>query len=999
MSLQGSLRQLGLADVLQTALAGRHGNLILRRGATRAVLHVAEDQIHLVEPDPLDPEILLLGFVHRGLLAQETLDAERLRDPDPVVLIDTLVQRGLIPHHDLDAVLRGAAEDAILDLLTWQDGEFRFEEDAEPPEHTGLVTRIGVDIGGMLLRAAQRLDEHNAIAEELGLEALLFIPLDGVAPPVDYEGDPTPTIRTLLDGVRIIDEVAMLCGLTRFAVLRSVFACVRVGAARIPTPEEVEAQAQARVEAGQLKVARGLFLQWASLAPTDLEPLQRLIDLGKRRNSLEEQADALSALGQILLRQGRASEAQQVLRELITLRPGDEVALKALCQAAGQAGDAQQYQRSALELARSALEADEPERTLELLQPLTEGPDTPLPVRVLRARALVRLKNHDGLVSEAEAAAASMGRRARKRDEKEAANFFRDAIAALAPERSDLLKRFRTLREGNRRSTRRLAFTVALVALAATAGVMLWPESPATILTRVEAAWEKGNEAEAARLTTLLQEKHPDSPQAEQAYRMQVAWRQARQPRTPQVTDPNQKAFEAAKRGAEAALAGLPTPEAREKLQVLLDVLSRPGMETTRRRAVLGLSAGFRRTLSRLERGVHERRDTLGRSRILADSPSTDVEVLREYLKRANEARNDGYAKDLGETLDLLSQYMALENDESTQSLLRRVRHLNGLLEDSLGKFDDSLAACQRILALREIEQAYETCRTEASVLLVAGRLDDAQACYQTLGRLLDALSSDPVLQPLEDDVARRRIPQFLHDRESVLAEIRQGLASAAAAEEAGDLENAVLAYTNLAEKFWYIRFENVIELPVRVETTPPGATVVLNGKPVGKTPLVLHRAWATQATMTLRRRGYVPVTRLLGSKRADPRPLIEVALEPTREWTSPSEILVSVRPLEVDGDLLVCDRSGRISLLAGSSGRVRWARQIRTLEGIRGRPVVSGNQITVPFLDGRLVVLDARDGRPLGDMTGGRPAGDLAGLDGTVFLATIDRRVPGFRA
>ena len=73
MSLQGSLRQLGLADVLQTALAGRRGNLILRRGAMRAVLHIAADELYLVEPDPIDPAILLEGFVHRGLIPQETV--------------------------------------------------------------------------------------------------------------------------------------------------------------------------------------------------------------------------------------------------------------------------------------------------------------------------------------------------------------------------------------------------------------------------------------------------------------------------------------------------------------------------------------------------------------------------------------------------------------------------------------------------------------------------------------------------------------------------------------------------------------------------------------------------------------------------------------------------------------------------------------------------------------------------------------------------------------
>ena len=60
MPLQGSLENLGLADLLQTGLAGREGGyLTLRRHAQHAMLYVGENGLHLIEPDPLDPQDVL----------------------------------------------------------------------------------------------------------------------------------------------------------------------------------------------------------------------------------------------------------------------------------------------------------------------------------------------------------------------------------------------------------------------------------------------------------------------------------------------------------------------------------------------------------------------------------------------------------------------------------------------------------------------------------------------------------------------------------------------------------------------------------------------------------------------------------------------------------------------------------------------------------------------------------------------------------------------------
>jgi len=58
-------------------------------------------------------------------------------------------------------------EEAVYELLTWEDGEFELESDISPPERT-----ITVSWSGLLLEGMRRIDEHTAAGE--GVDTLLF---------------------------------------------------------------------------------------------------------------------------------------------------------------------------------------------------------------------------------------------------------------------------------------------------------------------------------------------------------------------------------------------------------------------------------------------------------------------------------------------------------------------------------------------------------------------------------------------------------------------------------------------------------------------------------------------------------------------------------------------------------------------------------------------------------------------------------------------------------
>ena len=68
-------------------------------------------------------------------------------------------------------------------------------------------------------------------------------------------------------------------------------------------------------------------------------------------------------------------------------------------------------------------------------------------------------------------------------------------------------------------------------------------------------------------------------------------------------------------------------------------------------------------------------------------------------------------------------------------------------------------------------------------------------------------------------NLERRRVPTWLRTKRSQIADIRENLKAARAAEEAGDLKSASHAYVGLIRKYEYIRFETVFSLPLMVKT------------------------------------------------------------------------------------------------------------------------------------------------------------------------------------
>lgn len=172
MSLQGSLKHLHLADVVQLiSVSGKTG-----------MFHLKRDQ-------------------HVG---------------------EIYLKDGNIIHAVLDDI---KGEDAVYELAIWSDGEFNFEPDIEPGVRT--ITKSNTNL---LMEAARRLDEWRVLSKKI--PALEMVPEFVVDQGQDRQIQLNTSewlVLSKIDGSHNIREIAKICNISVFEVSKLLYGLLTHG--------------------------------------------------------------------------------------------------------------------------------------------------------------------------------------------------------------------------------------------------------------------------------------------------------------------------------------------------------------------------------------------------------------------------------------------------------------------------------------------------------------------------------------------------------------------------------------------------------------------------------------------------------------------------------------------------------------------------------------------------------------------------------------------------
>ncbi len=208
MSLRGSLQSFSLPDILQLlALSSKTGALHVESAQGAGIIWCTGGSVSYaaMAPDDVAGALVAAGLVDESVVVPLVATADPAMPWGP-----TLVERGAVSHDDLASFLSQRTEDALFQVLLWDEGDFEFLADEE--HAVGSVVNLPVE--PLLARVRERVVEWQ------GLRAL--VPLVGASPhlvPDLPEGYHEVTLSAAewrvvaaVDGSRLVGQVADAVG-------------------------------------------------------------------------------------------------------------------------------------------------------------------------------------------------------------------------------------------------------------------------------------------------------------------------------------------------------------------------------------------------------------------------------------------------------------------------------------------------------------------------------------------------------------------------------------------------------------------------------------------------------------------------------------------------------------------------------------------------------------------------------------------------------------------
>ena len=169
MAISGSLKDVSVADVMQFIHLGRRtGTLVLNRGAQKAMIGFHCGRLVSAQA-PRTPKLgdLLIssGMIDRGILERAILSQREA--PEHRSLGQILVTSGSIDAEGLRQVIAQQIEQAVSEVMVWDNGIFEFAiDDLRPIDDIALypsdvLPDADINTQMVLLEAARIFDERN----------------------------------------------------------------------------------------------------------------------------------------------------------------------------------------------------------------------------------------------------------------------------------------------------------------------------------------------------------------------------------------------------------------------------------------------------------------------------------------------------------------------------------------------------------------------------------------------------------------------------------------------------------------------------------------------------------------------------------------------------------------------------------------------------------------------------------------------------------------------
>jgi tetratricopeptide (TPR) repeat protein len=306
MSINGSLRETNLADVLQLLSIGRKtGCLSLTHRGVFASVFFAEGRVtyaSIVNRRERIGERLVQAGVITAEQLSSALDTQRQRPESR--LGDVLVEVGLVSRDAIEQQIRAQVEEAVYLLFPWTDGTFTFIAGARPEQECA----VPINPEALMMEGARRADEWTLIEKTIPSLDLVF-----AAEPTRARGvtDLTPTQAVVLEklnGSLSVTQLSEETGYSDLDIGKALVALLERGIIRrVERNADGERAAGARVDEHR---NLGIAFYRTNMLPEAMREFRRVLELRPD----DEQARAFC--GHVHARQAKWQEALEDYRVL-----------------------------------------------------------------------------------------------------------------------------------------------------------------------------------------------------------------------------------------------------------------------------------------------------------------------------------------------------------------------------------------------------------------------------------------------------------------------------------------------------------------------------------------------------------------------------------------------------------------------------------------------------------------------------------------------------------
>ena len=928
VTMRGDLDQINLSDIFQTlSMSKLEGVLVVSNPLEQRQLYFRDGYVQiLVPPRTLKRRIgqLLVGA---GLLSPDHLRSalvEQRKTDQP--LGEILVQNGLVAQEQFDELLGQQITEDLFALFTWQHGTFEFYKGkVEAPHLQAAFEQCAqYEISSLLLEVARRSDEWESILTAiLSLEELPQR-LSDQPPTGKWVTELHQATFAAVDGRGTYRDVADLLPQTLFDVARAARDLVRQGCLGNVADDTLVAAAADRAELGDKKKALML--------------LQTLRDRSGSRDAkvLERAAAVLRALGESRLAGTLLIEAAQCTDD-----PQRAMDLaRAARAAAPRDAETISYLRTVLIAHGSGTPAELEQVTVELLDALLDAGKTEAAYEIVAdARATgtaqpeilvreARLLHKDKQPQRAAQVLFELGTLYRDAGNRARAIEVLESAYRLDRSHKDVQKLLQQLRQTSANRLVRVGAAALCTLLITSMGVVYWRQN----------AYESNLRSASDDIDRHLE--HGDLAAAETALQR---WRGELG---------ESEVVEDLARRVEFAVAA----EANRQRQLVRQALV-ARLEEAAQRLARGELAAALQTYAAAATDHGEVGDVAAAVRARLQALGDELRKAERRLAGSMPGDPDPIAGE-ADLQRQLEQLQAAYPDQlaDTHAALQRLATAGDWPEVVPEPLRDQLAATARDTAptFRRAAGLVAAYRTALDRQRQNRRLDPLFKAAVAHEQAFEFRAALDLYRTLEKEPTAE-VALRSHFREMVAryATITRLCDALAAATAAGDFPAAQQHYRALLLAYPEIPFARLVELPLRVDSVPAGASVTKAGSEVGRTPCVVPFVPAEDTALELLLPGFVGVaTRVTGDQRSAWSPTLTLAATQTLELPAVVE-----SPMVDDGrgGWLAVDRSGTVFATDDPAGPTRWRHQTGDLSGLLTQPVVHGDSTWIGSIDGEL--------------------------------------------